>query len=179
MAQAHVMLDLETFGKGNDAAIVAIGAVKFIPEHQFIGEKFYVVVNPRSSTLFGKMDADTVLWWMSKERTVARETMLATDMVDLPTALEGFTMWYGEDEKLPVWGNGAAFDNVVLKSAYAAANMEAPWSYKADRCYRTVKELKHDVKFGEVGVYHNALDDAVGQARHLMAIGRKMGIKFA
>ena len=173
------MLDIETFGKSNEAAIVAIGAVKFVPEHHLICERFYVVVNPRSSERFGKMDADTVLWWMSKERTAARETMLATDMVDLPSALEAFDMWYGTDDKLPIWGNGATFDNVVVKNAYEKCGMEAPWSYKADRCYRTIFNTLHDVPFTNVGTYHNAVDDATAQAIHLMKIARKLGIKLA
>ena len=179
MAQSHVMLDIETFGKSNEAAIVAIGAVKFTPEHQHIGERFYVVVNPRSAECFGKMDADTVLWWMSKERTAARETMLATDMVDLPSALEAFAMWYGSDDKLPIWGNGATFDNVVVKNAYEKCGMELPWSYNADRCYRTIRALGHDVPFTSVGTYHNAVDDATTQALHLMKIARRLGIKLA
>lgn len=179
MAQPHVMVDLETFGKGNNACIVSIGAVKFIPEHNFIGEKFYVVIDPRSAVDHGgEMDADTVLWWMSEKRDVARKAMLAEKMVDLPTALEGFAMWFGEDKFQPVWGNGATFDNVILKGAYERAGIELPWSYKSDRCYRTIRALKHDVTFIDVGTYHNALDDAVAQAQHLLAIKRKLGLNL-
>ena len=174
------MLDIETFGKSNDALIVSIGAVKFVPEHQLLGDKFYVVIDPRSSEQFGgKADMDTVLWWMKKDRTAAREMMFATDMVDLPSALEGFAMWFGNDPYLPIWGNGATFDNVVVKRAYERAHMEVPWSYKADRCYRTIRALKHDVPFKDFGTYHNAVDDAVSQAAHLMAVARKLGIRLS
>ena len=179
MAQAHVMVDLETFGTGNDAAIVSIGAVKFIPEHHFVGERFYVVVEPGSAVAYGGvMDASTVLWWMGKERTEAREAMLAENRVDLPSALEGFAMWYGQDPLVPVWGNGATFDNIILRSAFKRAGIDCPWGYKADRCYRTINNLKHNATFGNIGVAHNAVDDARAQAAHLMEVARKLGISL-
>ena len=179
MAQQHVMLDLETFGTSHDALIVAIGAVKFTPEHHLLGERFYAVIDPVTSAQFGgKVDIKTVLWWMSHERTKAREAMLAEDMVDISSALEGFALWYGTDEFLPIWGNGAAFDNVILRNAYQRSGMDAPWSYRADRDYRTICNFKHDLAYERTGVYHTAVDDAVSQALHLMKIGNKLRLQF-
>ena len=178
MAQQHIMLDLETFGKSNTAAIVSIGAVKFVPEHRLVVDKFYVVVDPRSSSRFGDIGADTVLWWMHKDRTVTREQMINAPMVDLPSALEGFAMWYGNDKFVPVWGNGSTFDNAILQNAFEKCNMEVPWSYKSDRCYRTLFNIGHAVPFERVGEHHNAVDDALAQAKHLMKIGNKLNIKF-
>ena len=60
--------------------------------------------------------------------------------VDLDEALLGFAAWFG-DESLPVWGNGATFDNVVLSNVFAQFRLDRPWSYKHDRCFRTIKHL--------------------------------------
>jgi len=48
--------------------------------------------------------------------------------------------------------------------------MERPWYFWNDRCYRTMKSLYPQIPMERDGVHHNALDDAISQARHLMAI---------
>ena len=74
-----------------------------------------------------------------------------------------------------MWGNGAAFDNVILAVAYKRAWLPVPWSYKNDRCYRTVAALAPEVARPEVGERHNAADDAEAQARHLIEVLRVLG----
>ncbi len=170
----QIMLDLETMGVGVDAPILSIGAVLFSPT--LIVDSFYVYVGLESNTRYGrKMDASTVLWWMSDERSEARAVMLSTPPIDLPEALDGFTQWFGV-ESMPVWGNGASFDNVILRSAFAAVGEECPWKYSHDRCYRTVKALAPEIALQREGTHHNALDDARSQATHLQAIMMKLGI---
>lgn len=173
----HVMLDLETFGTGNDAVIIAIGAAKFDPNTLTrVDDSFYVTIDPESCTNYGlKMDASTVLWWMSDELRQACKDWLESKRVDLPTALEAFAMWFG-NESLPLWGNGATFDNVILRSAYKATGLEAPWKFYHDRCYRTMKNAAPGVEIKRVGQHHNAVDDAITQAQHLQDIVSHLGI---
>jgi len=174
----HIMVDLETMGTGNEAAIVSIGAVKFDPMGAGVDDAFYVGVSLASSTAYGlKLDAGTVLWWMDKERDTARRALLASDFVDLPSALEGFGMWLGE-KSLPVWGNGATFDNVILRNAYAKVGLDCPWSYRDDRCFRTLKNLAPGVESPEVGMLHQALDDATAQALHMQQIVKHLGLSL-
>jgi hypothetical protein len=116
------------------------------------------------------MDAETIQWWMQAGRWQARESILLMPEVGIHEALMGFAEWYGEDKELPVWGNGATFDNVILATAYKACRLELPWSYKADRCYRTLRSLAPGVLFEKVGTGHTALDDALAQAWHAQRI---------
>jgi hypothetical protein len=163
----HVMLDLETMGNGNDAAIVSIGAVKFDTDH--ILDEFHVGVELASAMQFGgKADPGTVEWWLHPDRAQARDNLLALVKIDLPSALQGFSQWFGEDK--PIWGNGATFDNVILRSAYARAGMEYPARFWNDRCYRTVKNAYPEITLVREGVHHDACDDARCQAKHLQAI---------
>lgn len=168
-----VMLDLETMGNGPQAAIVAIGAVEFDPAAQEIGRSFYRVVDLASSVRAGGvMDAGTVMWWLGQSDE-ARRALLATDTVTLNEALREFYDWAGvcaHWKDLRVWGNGAAFDNVILASAYRACGLQLPWQFWNDRCYRTLKALHPGVTVPREGVHHNALDDATHQAKHLLAI---------
>jgi exodeoxyribonuclease VIII len=48
--------------------------------------------------------------------------------------------------------------------------MPVPWQFWNSRCYRTVKSLYPDNKLKRSGTYHNAVDDAESQARHLIEL---------
>jgi len=163
----NVMLDLETLGKGSHACIIAIGAVTF--NREGVLSTFYQRVDEESSVAAGlKIDASTVMWWM-KQSDAARNALTAEKGMSLVHALARFTMWCPEETA--VWGNGAAFDNVILANAYDAVNLRKPWPYWGDRCYRTVKALNPDVAMPVfTGTKHNALDDARNQAEHLIKI---------
>lgn len=166
-----LMLDLETMDTGPNAAIIAIGAVGFDLDEGKIGTKFYQVVDLASAVKGGGViDPSTVLWWMQQSDEARRQfTRGGVPLEEAPTS---FSEWikHALQPDVRVWGNGAAFDNVILRSAYERAGMTAPWSHWADRCYRTVKSQYPGVKIERVGTYHNAVDDAESQARHLIAM---------
>lgn len=177
----HVMIDIETLGNGNEAALLSIGACKFDPNNprKKIEDSFYVAIDPATCQAYGlKIDATTVMWWMDDQRNEARSRLMADDRTDLATALEGFSMWFG-NKSMPVWGNGATFDNVIMRSAYAKIGDEAPWKFWDDRCYRTLKNFATGIKLSRVGTYHNALDDAISQALHLQQIAYSLRIKVS
>jgi len=169
-----VMLDLETMGNGNSAAIVSIGAFKFDLHNPQAFEdiedaqKFYVNVSLKSCVVAGlKMDPDTVMWWMGQD-AMARSKLTASPM-ELQAALQHFAAFMNGGYML--WGNGATFDNVILRSAYDALGMKTPWHYTKDCCYRTYKNIHgKQVAFTRQGTHHNALDDAITQALHLQKI---------
>ena len=181
----HVMLDLETLGNGNNAAIVSIGAYYFDTNDPDNGEEYYVLINPSSSVAAGQvMDASAVLWWMDQSQE-AREQMVKAgkEGLTLSAALLDFSRWYKSmvaksgKTSLPVWGNGATFDNVIITSAFKTVGQEKPWYYRSDYCYRTLANLCQSVRKNELeGTLHNALDDAKIQAKHLVAILKKLNL---
>lgn len=172
MAPCHVMLDLETWGTGNDAVIVSIGACKF--DKNDILDAFHVGVDPRSCMDLGlKVDANTILWWMQPEQREALDAWLQLERIDLASALVGFDMWCKHQPSvMTIWGNGSTFDNVILRSAFAAAGLEYPVRFWADQCYRTKKNESPTVPLVREGTHHKALDDAITQAKHLQSIWR-------
>lgn len=170
----EVMLDLETMGTGPDAAIVAIGAVAFDVETCKIAPLgFYERVDLASSVeCGGVMDASTVTWWLDQSQA-ARDELTRNDLerIDIGRALARFAVWlHVHTSGTPrVWGNGAAFDNVILRRAYDRSGRAAPWPHWNDRCYRTIKGLYgHDIKIERTGTHHHALADAEAQAVHLL-----------
>lgn len=66
-----------------------------------------------------------------------------------------------------IWGNGATFDNMILRNAYLATGQRQPWNFRDDVCFRTVKYL-FPLKKEFQGVRHHALDDARNQAKYLI-----------
>lgn len=169
-----VMLDLETMGNAPTSAIIAVGAVKFDPAARRIVDKFYSRVDLQSCMDAGLVvSADTIMWWL-QQSDAARGEFKGT-LPKLKMALDGFTLWMNKITATPgdshrVWGNGATFDNVILTSAYKALKMERPWTYKGDRCYRTIRSLFPNVPFRDFGTAHRADHDAEAQAMHLMDI---------
>lgn len=165
----HIMLDCETLGVTNDPLILSIGAVKFT-ETEII-DRFHVAIDPETAQLFGlKISASTVMWWMREELHDARKALLGHELHDLPSALRGFAQWL--ETPVGVWGNGAAADNVWVRNAYKAIGEDCPWDFRADRCYRTIKALFPDpaLRPADEDVAHDALSDAVWQAKHLQNI---------
>ena len=160
------MLDLETFGLKPGAMIRAIGAVKF--QNGEILDTFYMRIDPKSCEDVGlRLDVSTMMWWM-KQSDAARKEM--TDPGEpLTFVLARFREWLSPGPR-QVWGNGADFDNALLEAAYAATGCPAPWSYRDNRCYRTIWNLFPALPYEKPTISHHALEDAKAQAKHLIKI---------
>jgi hypothetical protein len=166
----HIMIDLETLSTRTNAAIVSIGAVKFDAERG-VYDKYYQVVAHKDRPAFD-MCPDTLVWW-SKQSEEARAIFTDPTGTPIEQALLDFSLWTlnGSDKKaIRMWGNGAAFDNVILSTAYDICDFDKPWMLYNDRCYRTMKSLYPDIELIRTGTHHNAVDDAESQATHLLAM---------
>lgn len=170
----HIMVDLETLSTEPNAAIVSIGAVVFDMTTKKLGEQFYAQISLESSMNAGlDVKASTILWWVAQTDKARLEICGKQNRYySLEEALLMFTKWTESLSDNPndiyIMGNGAAFDNVVLRSAYKAVNRPAPWPYANDECYRTLKNMYATTQAARYGEHHNALDDAITQAHHLM-----------
>ncbi|EFE6918470.1 exonuclease [Escherichia coli] len=178
----HLMIDLETMGTNTNAPIVVIGAVFFDPQTGEIGPVFYIVISLTDAMNTGAVpDGGTIKWWL-KQSSEARAAIL-TDQVKLRDALSRFREFINEysDEKfVQVWGNGATFDNAILRTSYERLDIPCPWRYCNDRDVRTIVELGKAIDFDArtaipfEGERHNALDDARYQAKYVSAIWQKL-----
>jgi exodeoxyribonuclease VIII len=173
----HVMIDLETMGKGPKSAIISIGAVEFSGEK--ILKEFEAIVSLESSMKFGGVvDASTVAWWMSQSD--AARAKVSEGGLDLRTALGDLWAWMPKGNFLSgVWGNGATFDNVIIRSAFEATFGECPWEFWKDRCYRTIFALagKKEEKILPA-LAHSAVEDAKAQAQTLINVCGRRGISL-
>lgn len=170
-----VMVDLEALGTSADAVIMSIGAVKFnLQTGEVDNEGFYQSVSVESNHALGRrVSEDTLIWWM-KQAAVAQQVFFEPK-VTLETALVEFSDWVSTDKAL-IWSNGADFDIAMLAHAYTQLSIEVPWKFWNARCVRTFKNLPgaKDISFESAGVKHNALGDALNQARQVIAIHQEL-----
>jgi len=165
----HIMIDLETMGTRPTAPIVSIGAVAF--DATGIHDKFYANVDLTSAVAAGGiLDPSTVMWWMSQSDESRAALLVKDDQYSVVGALSALSAWGDWGKVAGVWGNGATFDNVILRETYYRAAVPCPWPFWNDRCYRTIKTIYPNVELVRSGTHHNALDDARTQAEHLIEI---------
>lgn len=171
----HIMLDLETLGTVADAVIMSIGAVRFDLDSDALDDAgFYASVSIDSNLeLKRRIQEDTLIFWMKQGE--AAQGVFHESKQTLSQALDDLTDWIGPNECC-LWSNGADFDLPMVAHAYASLRKDVPWKYWNSRCFRTYKNLPgaKNVKVPFEGVKHNAMFDAIHQARTAQAIQKKL-----
>lgn len=168
----HVMHDLETLSLEPNAAILSLGAVRFTIKEGIL-DQFYRVISLESQPN-RHISLDTLRWWMHQEKTTLIDALAGEE--SLRRILLEYLEWFSGFTVKGVWANGSDFDNVLLTNAYKECGIELPWSFTRHRCYRTIKSMWPDYSLQRVGTHHNALDDAIHQANHLILIAQKAGL---
>lgn len=175
----HLMIDLETMGKNPDAPIISIGAIFFDPQTGDMGPEFSKTID--LETAGGVIDRDTIKWWLKQSREA--QSAIMTDEIPLDDALLQLREFIDENSGeffVQVWGNGANFDNTILRRSYERQGIPCPWRYYNDRDVRTIVELGKATDFDArtaipfEGERHNALDDARYQAKYVSVIWQKL-----
>jgi len=167
------MLDLETFSPSPRAMILSIGAVRFSLDKLELGDEFYHVIDLTSydDPTFD-FSPNTFYWWMGQGDEAKKIFDADTVKVGIKKALAEFTYFVknsNSDSSVLIWGNGASFDNVIIRHAYEVCKFPVPWSHKQDVCFRTIRRMFPHTKV-EGGVAHNALQDAKNQALTMIQI---------
>lgn len=126
-------------------------------------------------------DRETVAWW--NDQSAEAQGAFAVP-VDLREALRSFTNWLDgvigspdmtaktwDNRDIRIWSHGPSFDVSILEAAYHAVGLPVPWHYRAPRDTRTAFDMAdvgdHSafMQRFNFGTAHNALDDAISQAR--------------
>lgn len=153
------MIDLETRGNKPNSPIISIGDVFFEPETGKLGCDFYPVVTLKSAVKDGAaaMSISIVLIYLN--RSIRDNT---------------------DPEKVQVWGDGARFDNVILRSSYDSHLIPSASEFWNDRDVITMVEFgkaidinpRHDIPFEDD--MHNLLADAMHQGKYVSAIWQRL-----
>jgi len=188
-----IMVDLETMDNVSSAAIVAIGAINCDLTTGEIGSEFYRVVDLKGQDKLNMtINSETLYWWLQNPKG-ARDALCVDGKIFLEDMCKKFTKWLESidpsGERLRLWGNGASFDNAILRYAYRQCgqtlhNDAGPgirfWN---DRDMRTIvgfypKQLQEKWRRATLrtGDHHNALDDAKHQVKYCSDILKELGV---
>ena len=175
----HVLVDLETVGTGHNAALLSIGAVRF--DNAGLHDTFYVNVDPIDSIAKGAVaDQRTMGWW--KTQNADLQALMTIDQLPLTVALTKFTAWFDKVDKSYIWGFGPSFDCAILEDNYKLCGLRSPWTYRQERCGRTIIQFDPDKKHKKErrpGHYeHHALYDAIYEAGQIVAILKELNLKL-
>lgn len=166
------MIDLETFSVKSSGMFVSIGACKFDPFSGAVDvdSTFYRRVDWESSWDAGREFDFSVLRWWLKQNQEAREEICKRGQ-PLDKVLADFHEWLPFDPV--VWGNGSNFDIAILDHAY---NGDPKWKFWNIRDVRTVVDIASGIvdRPKMEGVCHNALEDAIHQAKYVCEMVQKL-----
>lgn len=181
-----IMLDLETLGTAPGCTVLSIGAVAFDSVYG-LGDTFDVIISRGDSERVGLTEhPDNVRWWEQQSFDAQETLRQATEAgLTVEAALARFGGFVetitGGEPGVRVWGNGAGFDQPILRGLYKAIQLKhlVPWDWWNDRCFRTLRGLAPHLAMPRTGVLHNALDDAITQAEHAVRVMQYLRLNAA
>lgn len=160
----HVMIDLETLGLNSSAVLLSLGAVKFDFNTLQVVDRFECFFRLSDQQEHGRtISTDTLRWWMQQSDD-ARQVFASSQELTNEQCLVRFNEFLRTPEPVAgVWGNGAAFDNALLRNFYYAYKLKPAWSHREDFCFRTFNAMFATAEtraMANPGVVHDALADA-------------------
>lgn len=164
----EMMVDIETLSTDARAVIVSIGAVAF--DKDDIKRKFFLTADIDGQIRRGRLICgETLKWWFLQNEKVQEQ--ITSGGGDIKNALTALSLFYKTSGCTKIWANGVNFDVTILENAMKQFGVEIPWYYKDVIDFRTFKALsKCKVEPLRVGAHHNALDDAISQAKFVQAV---------
>jgi possible endodeoxyribonuclease len=177
----NIMMDIETTGVRPGCRVLSIGLAVFYVVNGECTIGNTTTIYPDLTEQVGIDDPSTLQWW-STQSPEARNVFADNHIngVSVGKAFELFKEfiqnavdWHkslndgAEKVNVCIWGNGATFDNSIVQHMFEAKGYPVPWNTFGDRCYRTAFNMLGRPSFTRDGTHHNALDDAIYQARCL------------
>jgi Fe-S cluster biosynthesis and repair protein YggX len=171
-----VMLDLETLDTLPESVILTIGAVKFDPYSNKIGDGLYIKPDVDEQSANGRtINEDTLNWWMNQAEDVREEALSMHDRISVEEMYRQLNRFLvGADN---VWAQGPVFDMVIMANIYRQYGWPTPWQYWQVADSRTLFKVHGDPRVkGKAGL-HNALEDCISQAQAVQTIYKNLGLK--
>lgn len=167
----HIMVDLETLDTTRTSHVLSIGAVGFNIETGHMRETFYrrIDENQPGRTI----SRSTVAWWMRQSMDAQLEAFAPTDRHPLHRVMQEFVMEYAPHAEMArdhcIWANDPQFDLEIMRDVFKEQHLIWPWGFRSERSFRTIKHAAWPdgglIPVEPAGTAHNALDDAIYQAK--------------
>ena len=170
------MIDIETLDTLPESVILTIGAVKFDPFSNKIGDGLYIKPDVDEQIARGRtVNEDTLNWWGTQAEDVREEALGMEDRISIEEMYRQINRFIvGADN---VWAQGPVFDMVILANIYRQYGWPTPWQYWQVNDSRTLFKIHGDPRVkGKAGL-HNALEDCISQAQAVQTIYKNLGLK--
>ena len=169
----HLMVDLETMAVSPRTVVLTLGAVTFNPFSDEIYDELYFKVDLDDQDKLGReIDPNTLDWWAKQNPEVMEEAFSPDGRVPLEKALDQFHKFAWGCDKF--WSHGAVFDLMIIEDIYRQLKRPIPWEFWRLRDTRTLFDIA-DPEMEKSAEQHNALFDAIRQAKGVQTVYRKLG----
>jgi exodeoxyribonuclease VIII len=170
----HLMFDLETMAVTPRAVVLTLGAVTFNPHTDEIYDDLYLKIDiDDQDKLQRDVDPNTLDWWAKQDAGVMEEAFSSDGRISLEDAVAAFHKFAWGCNK--VWSHGSVFDIVIMEDIYRQLNRTPPWNFYDCRDTRTLFDLADPEMEKSATQQHNALFDAIRQAKGVQTVYRKLG----
>lgn len=168
------MVDLETAAVSSNAVILTLGAVHFDPFSDKILDELYFKIDLDDQDKLGReIDDNTIEWWAKQDSAVMEEAFGTEGRISVDAAVNAFHKFaWGCDM---FWAHGSCFDITILEHFYRQLERTPPWQYWQVRDTRTLFDLADPEMEKSATQQHNALFDAIRQAKGVQTVYRKLG----
>lgn len=172
----HLMLDIETLGNVPNSIIISISAVVFddnFKELDYFNENLSI----RESDSYGFYRTESTLqWW--REQSEQAFKISTTNQQPVNYVLTQLASFIESNNIDFVYGNSVSFDCVLLNCYFDRLQIERPWKFWQERCFRTYKNTFNFSNVEFKGIPHFSLDDCRFQIEQLKNICLENNIKL-
>ena len=165
----HGMIELETLGTGSNSVVVSVGLVAFnISTGEILAELAIGLNLNQQIKTGGVIDGDTLEFHFAQAPDSIQK-LAQRKVLDVKEGLELISNFIKANNITTLWGNGATFDNVILRNLYARHLKVFPLGFWTDRDLRTAVDI-YNIDTRTVpfeGIKHYCLDDARHQVKLL------------
>ncbi len=167
----RLMLDFETLDVADCPVILSIGAVVFNENGivDCISEK----IDQQSCLDLGCTISDNTIAWWDKQSKQARDAAFG-GKTNIGYAMGMLVDFYKKYKCNEIWSKGSVNDVLWANNILQKLGLQKPWKFSREMCFRTYLKYSPKVDFSPSGEAHNALDDAINQARHWITINKFM-----
>ena len=162
-----LMVDCETLDIGECPVLLSIGAVVF--DEKGIYQYFQANIDIENSKAYGFTVSQSTLDWWDQQDPIAKNMAFAgKERIDV--VLRKLVEFYSNHGCTEIWSKGALADIRWINNALDYFGIERPWKYYKEFCFRTLLKSAPRFKIAFAGIPHNALDDAIHQAKQFIHI---------
>lgn len=178
----NAMIDIETTGTAHHSAIISVAISVFdLLTGKTRAEKYIKFKWKEDCKVCGgKIDPDTVEWWMKKSPEARAELITCDDQLppdDALLRLFDFMEEHCDEGPVYVWSKSPSFDLSLIKDAAERCGIPAetiPWKFWNERDVRTIEgigaQLNISLPYSRKDATHHALEDVRGQIRNVAAV---------